>query len=466
MTKIHLDDTIAAIATPIGEGGVSIIRVSGKNTREIVGSVFRPYKTHKLRDYASHTIHLGCLDDSGGQLIDQCLVSTFWSPNSYTGEDLIEIGLHGGLVVTHRALAAVVNAGARHAEPGEFTKRAFLNGKIDLMQAEAVLDLIKAKSEKASKIAAGQLCGELSLKLKSMKDELMRLYAHMEAFIDFPDEQIEIYSDETIGQKIKAVQREIQNLIRSFTWGSLIREGIQIVIAGKPNVGKSSLFNALLEMDRALVSEYAGTTRDQLEEQIEIGGITARLIDTAGLMTETTHPLDRMGVERTREILAKADLCLFVVDGSNALTQEDLRAYQDLCRAAKGPKIILMNKTDLTCNIDRKALSEMAGETVVLGISAKTQKGLNDLEEKIIQMIFQQGISNEGEQITRLRHKQSLESALSATERMQDAFGERQSLEFVTLELKAALDALSEMIGEVYSEDLLDVIFAEFCIGK
>lgn len=469
MPNIHLEDTIAAIATPLGEGGISVIRVSGPETFEITGKVFRPFKG-ALTSFQSHTIHGGSAVDADGRMLDQVLASIFRGPHSYTGQDIIEISSHGGLVVSKKILECLIAAGARHAEPGEFTRRAFLNGKIDLTQAEAVLDLIKAKSEKAAGIAIRQLGGTLSLQFKSLKDELMKMYAHMEAFLDFPEEHLEVYDNQTFHQKYDAILGQLRQLTASFERGALIREGALVVIAGRPNVGKSSLFNALLARDRALVSEFPGTTRDSLEEAIEINGLYLRLVDTAGLAPELEagHPVDRMGMEKTRQALAEADAFLYIVDRSQPLTLADTEVYREIMKAAAAgaspkPVLCVANKSDLPGKINPEALKKMTGGEY-LGISASRKTGFDLLEKKLSEIFTVS--ATEGEQVTRLRHKQALEEALQALELSRQAFLNKDSLEFVVADLTRALKALQELVGEVYNEDLLDVIFSEFCIGK
>lgn len=468
MPEIHLEDTIAAIATPAGEGGISVLRLSGPDSFRVLAKIFKPVKG-KLEDFSSHTVHLGEIA-AGGQRIDQVLVSLFLAPNSYTGQDVLEISAHGGLVVTKNILDLLIKNGARHAEPGEFTKRAFLNGKIDLTQAEAVLDLIRAKSEKSLTAAVRQLGGSLSQRFKEIKDELMKMYAHMEAFLDFPEEDLEIYEDKVFAAKFSKITEEIQALIAGFARGSLLREGALVAIAGKPNVGKSSVFNALLSRDRALVSEHPGTTRDTLEEAIEVGGIYLRLVDTAGLSPEIgkKNPVDLMGMERTRQILKDADSFLYILDGSAAIEDADRLVYEEITRinSASGskPVLVLINKSDLPQKIDKKVLQQMTGHKNVIEISAKDKKGFENLEESLRKTFSSFEVA--GEQITRLRHKNALEEAAASLRQSQAAFLKRDSLEFVVEDLKRSIDVLRELIGEIYSEDLLDVIFSEFCIGK
>lgn len=469
MPDIHLDDTIAAIATPLGEGGISVIRLSGAECFKVLDGIFMP-KSGKLESFPSHTIHLGTFKEKSGREVDQVLVSIFRNPHSYTGQDVLEISSHGGLVVTKQILDLLITAGARHAEPGEFTKRAFLNGKIDLTQAEAVLDLIRAKSEKSVETAVRQLTGELSRKFKTLKEELMKMYAHMEAFLDFPEEHLEVYEDKVFSAKFDAVEKEVKALIAGFKRGSLLREGALVVLAGKPNVGKSSLFNTLLARDRALVSEFPGTTRDALEEAIEIGGFYIRLVDTAGLSQQgLEHPVDLLGMEKTRESLKHADCFLYVIDGSAPLDAADVAAYDSIRKTFEEqekikPVLALINKSDLSQRVDLHSVREIMQESKLIEISAKTKQGFEVLEKELAGIFSP--VQKDSEQITRLRHKNTLEESLNSLQSARGAFLRQESLEFVVADLKRAIDLMRELVGEIYSEDLLDVIFSEFCIGK
>ncbi len=464
MPEFRLEDTIAALATPVGEGGLAVIRVSGPETFSIVKALFHFKKEQDLFLLPSHTLHFGEIRNEKGEPLDQVIISLFRAPHSYTGENVIEMSTHGGVTVSRRILDLLIQKGARHAEPGEFTKRAFLHGKMDLTQAEAVLDLIKAKSEKSLEAAVRQLKGTLSRKLKVLKDELMNLYAHMEAYLDFPDEHLEVYSDHEMLQRLEKIRNQVETLLASFKRGILLREGVRMAIVGKPNVGKSSLFNALLERDRALVSEYPGTTRDMLEEALEIKGTYIRMVDTAGLTAIPGHPLEQMGMEKTREVLKEAQLYLFLVDGSSFLEEADEMVFQEIPQGK--PLLVLITKGDLPQKITAKEIQKQFPAGEILKLSARTREGLSYLEEKIADLILRESSGQEGEQITRLRHKNALEAAQTALLRSENAFCAKQSLEFVIADLKIALDALRELIGEIYSEELLDVIFSEFCIGK
>ena len=462
MPGIRLEDTIAAVATPSGEGGISVIRVSGCLAVEIVSKVFIP-KRGVLKDFASHTLHFGEIKEKG-IVLDQAVAGLFLAPHSYTGEEVVEISTHGGILVTRKILNSLIQSGARHAEPGEFTKRAFLNGRIDLTQAEAVLDIIKAKSEKSLETAMSQLGGSLSQKFKILKDKIMKIYAHLESFLDFPDEDLEIYSDKEFAEKFTEIETELQVLIDSFQRGSIFREGLRAAIVGRPNAGKSSLFNVLLARDRALVSEVPGTTRDMLEEAVEIGGFYIRLLDTAGLSVEAANLLDRMGMEKTREAVKNSDLYIYVADGSRALDAEEEKIFENL--DPRKPLMAVLNKSDLGVVADFEKFKSKIKISSIVRISTKTREGINDLEESLSSLILKGKIENSREQITRLRHKNALEESLINFKRAHESFSRRESLEYAAEDVKVSLDSLRELIGEIYSEDLLDVIFAEFCIGK
>lgn len=463
MSKLDLEDTIAAIATPVGEGGIAVIRVSGPGAFEAVEPFFISHEHEKLSKAPANTIRWGKFADPAGFLVDQVLISCFRAPRSYTGQDVIEISCHGGFAVTRKILGFLLGKGVRHAEPGEFTRRAFLNGKLDLTQAEAVLDLIRAKSDRSLDIAIRQLSGSLSRTLKELKDALMRLLAHMEAYLDFPEEDIEVNVKTGMQDQFTGVQEKIRSLVAGFERNQLIREGILVTIVGKPNVGKSSLFNALLERDRALVSDLPHTTRDHLEEALEIRGFYVRLRDTAGLISTPEHPLDKMGMDQTLVALRESHVVLYMVDGSVPLEEADRHVF----RLIPGNKkvIALVNKSDLSSRVESKEFKTFLGDKPRIRLSAKTREGFKELEEQIADCL-EQGTSEMGEQITKLRHKKALEAALGSLRRAEKSFQSKMSLEFVTPDLREALEAMKELTGEVYSEDLLDVIFSEFCIGK
>ncbi len=462
MPEINLDDTIAAVATPPGEGGIAVIRISGPAAFKIADAVFFSPRG-KLSDFESHTLHYGevCAD---GKKLDQALASVFRAPNSYTGQDVVEISSHGGLLITRKILDLIIKNGARHAEPGEFTKRAFLNGRMDLTQAEAVLDLIKAKSERALETAGRHLTGSLSRKLNEVKESIMKIYAHLEAFLDFPEEDLEVYTDKEFTARFEKTQRSLEQLLAGFARGAALREGIGVAIVGRPNAGKSSLFNTLLARDRAIVSEYPGTTRDVLEEAIELSGLYIRLIDTAGLASENENPLDRMGMEKTRAVLKGVQGYLYVLDASAPLEKgdRDILCEIDLSK----PVLFAMNKSDLPQRLSESDLKKIAQGRSCVKVSSRTREGIETLEKKLFEILWGPGTESAGEQITRLRHKNSVEEALNALKNAREAFSRRESLEYVAEDVKVSLNSLKELVGEVYSEHLLDVIFSEFCIGK
>jgi len=463
MAKIDMGDTIAAIATPSGEGGIAVIRVSGPDAFKAVERFFVSHEKTKLSAGAANTVHWGKFVDAAGLPIDQVLVSIFRAPRSYTGQDVLEISCHGGLAVTKKILELLLENGIRHADPGEFTRRAFLAGKIDLTQAEAVLDLIQAKSSRSLAIAIRQLSGSLSKALKEMKDELLKLLAHMEAYLDFPEEDIEVGVKTGMQKQFDSLQAKIRSLLSGFDRNLLVREGALITLVGKPNVGKSSLFNALLERDRALVSELPHTTRDQLEEALEIRGFYVRLRDTAGLISTPGHPLDKMGMDRTLEALQESHLVLYVVDGSVPLEEADRHVFRSIPKNKR--TLVLINKSDLPGKVRTEELKDLLGARPRIKLSAKTREGFKELESAIAGFLETE-TAETGEQITKLRHKKDLEKAGEALHRAEKSFQNKLSLEFVTPDLRAALESMKEMTGEVYSEDLLDVIFSEFCIGK
>ena len=464
MPNVNLEDTITAIATPPGEGGIAVIRLSGPESFSIAEKVFKPAKGN-ISDFNTHTIHFGSVINPKGEVMDQAYISLFRNPKSYTGEDVAELSIHGGFVLSRQVLHLIIEAGARHAEPGEFTKRAFLNKKIDLAQAEAVLDLIKSKSEKSAKVAIQQLSGTLSRRIALMKDQLMKMYAHMETFLDFPDEDVEVYNDTQFQEKFGVIQKEIQGLLDGFQRSILIREGLSVVLVGRPNVGKSSLFNKLLERDRALVSAFPGTTRDTLEEAIELEGFLIRLIDTAGIQS-TQDPVEKMGIEKTKQALKQGDLFVFLVDGSQGFDEADQKAFESIPKDRAA--LVCVNKSDLENKLDLKEVSTLTKQSdkEFLRISTKTGKGLDAFEKSLIQKMNQGSCESDREQITRLRHKNALEKALTSLIAAEKAFYKKESLEFVIEDIKASLQEMQELMGEVYSEDLLDVVFAEFCIGK
>ena len=482
----HLDDTICAIATPIGEGGVGIIRVSGPRSLDIASNVVTLRSGHALGEISTHTL---CLADivlsstpSDFQLngnhvtpLDQVLVAIMRAPKSFTGENTVEIHCHGGQLLLSMACEAVIQQGARLAEPGEFTKRAFLNGRMDLTQAEAVLDTIRATTSAGLKVAQEQLRGKLSSKIGQIRDDLIRLLANLEAGMDFVEEDISFITSDDLTRSLKGVLKDISTILNTSDDGRLLREGLIAAIIGKPNVGKSSLLNALLETDRAIVSPVPGTTRDALEEGVKILGVCIRLIDTAGLRI-TQNDIEKEGIRRTTQALEQAGLLLIVVDGSEDLTEYDVEIIRD---NFDKKTIVVLNKADLPIKIQestvRSLLSSDAppkgnnngSEIRVVTMSAKTGMGLEKLRQEIRSLAYGPFFeSGEPIFITRLRHKVALERAKEAVTNSLFALDQHLSGECVAVDLRVALDALGEIIGVVSTEDILDHIFQEFCIGK
>ncbi len=459
---IDSHDTICAISTPIGEGGISIVRLSGDAAVRIVDDVFQAASKKKLCEASSHTVHYGHIVYEG-EVIDEVLVTVFRSPRSYTCEDIVEINTHGGIVITKRILDLFIVCGARLADAGEFTKRAFLNGRIDLTQAEAVLDVIKAKTDLSARTAGEHLSGRLSGDIKKMKDSLVSFCAHIEAFIDFPEEDIEVYQNDDFCERMSEIESALGAMIKTYQHGEIIREGVHTVIVGAPNVGKSSLLNTLLNRDRAIVSDVAGTTRDALEELIEIDGVLFRVVDTAGIMPSPQHALDYLSVEKTREHYHKGDLILFMLDGARPLSEDDHQIYQEI----KDKRyIIVINKSDMPSKIDKKIVHEWTQEESMVTISAVSLSGIRELEKALVGRVWQGAYSERDTVIMRVRHKHALEKACGNIEKAQECFRDKKGLELLAYEVRGAIGALEELIGEVYSDEILNAIFSEFCIGK
>ncbi len=452
--KLRGDDTIAAIATAMGEGAISIVRVSGPRSIPIVDSIFR--SKNPLTQAKGYTIHLGGLVSPSGSLIDQVLVSVFRSPHSYTGEDAIEISSHGGILVVRSVLAAVLASGARQADPGEFTKRAFLNGKIDLAQAEAVAGLIAAKSEKAAIASLDQLQGKLSREIHSLRSALQDICSLLELQLDFIDEGIEIAPRDVVLEKISRIEKRIENLLASHAKGRIIREGASIAIVGKPNAGKSSVFNALLNADRSIVNHNPGTTRDTIEESVQIGGMLFKLIDTAGIR-DSLDPIESEGIRRTRSSVELADATLLILDA----TDENNHSILDSISKTAKPAIIAINKIDLRI----PEFQDQVKPRPVL-VSARTGQGIEDLRNSI-QFAFESTDPHvDGFQITSIRHAELLSQALESLRSARIAVAQRLTGDIISIDLRASIGYIGEIVGEVTTDDILNSIFESFCIGK
>jgi tRNA modification GTPase len=458
-----MSDTITAIATGLVPCGIGVIRVSGDDAFSVAEAIFTARSGAPVSDFNSHTVHYGSLIDLvDGEKIDDVLLTVFRAPGSYTGEDVVEISCHGGLATMRKALEATLRAGARLAEPGEFTKRAFLNGRLDLAQAEAVNDLIRAGTDGAQRIARMQLDGGLSCRVEELEDGLMSVLARIEASIDFPDD-VEEPEREAVSESLRETADGIAELIQTFSRGRIYREGIRMVIAGRPNVGKSSLLNALLREARAIVTPVPGTTRDTIEETLSIRGIPIVAIDTAGLR-ESADAVEQIGVERAEQSLAAADLIHFVFDASEGLTEEDSNL---LARMPERPVIVAANKIDLLPVSERKipAIAAARGAPLV-PVSALTGDGLDDLEAAIESLVGGGGITAESVLVSNARHKEALESAAASLDQAIATLQSRAPFDLASVDLMAARAYLGEITGETASEDLVDRIFSEFCIGK
>jgi len=453
-------DTIAAIATPYGESAIGIVRLSGPESLDILKKVFKG----KSSSFRPRFAHYGFVVDKNGEPIDEAVVIYYKAPHSYTGEDMVELNLHGNPLILKRVLNRLLEEGARLAEPGEFTKRAFLNGKLDLTQAEAVAELISAKTELARKLALNQLQGALSKEIKPLREELLMLHALVESSIEFEEEDIPTITPEELKERLKRILQRVEQLLKTAQTGKAVREGIKLAIVGKPNVGKSSLFNRLLGEERAIVTDIAGTTRDYLEETVNLKGIPVRLIDTAGIR-EAKDTVERIGVERSLQKLKEADVVLFVVDGSKEnLSQEELKLAQTVAKSGK-PTLVVINKIDLGRKLQLPENFPLKGAPTV-EVSAKTGEGLEKLGEEILK-IAGVNAAEGGNIYISVRHENLLKRAKKALENALNYLeGEFYSPEILMLDLREATDALGEIIGEVTTEDVLGQIFSTFCIGK
>ena len=455
-------DTITAIATGTTNAGISIIRISGTDAISVADEIFVSKKgTKKLSEVKSHTLHYGSVYD-GELMLDEVLVSVMKAPNTYTTEDIVEINCHGGMIVTKKILELVLSHGARLAEPGEFTKRAFLNGRIDLSQAEAVIDIIHAKNEMALKSSVSQLKGSVQGKIKEIRANIIRDIAFIEAALDDPEHiSIDGFSDELL-ERVEQNTKDLDKLLKSADNGRILKEGIKTVILGKPNAGKSSLLNVLAGEERAIVTEIEGTTRDTLEESIHLGEVVLNLIDTAGIR-DTEDYVEKIGVEKARAFAKEADLVVYVVDASVPLDEND-REIIELIQDRKA--IVLLNKTDLEKVVTEEELREKTGKTVI-PISAKKEQGMDELEKVIKNMFFQGEISfNDEVYITNVRHKSAIAEGMKSLSQVRESIENGMPEDFYSIDLMNAYEVLGEIIGESVGEDLVNTIFKEFCMGK
>lgn len=456
------DDTITAVSTPVGEGGIGIVRLSGEDAIDIADKVFEAKNGKKVSSFKSHTVHYGHILNKG-DVVDEVILTLMRSPRSYTREDVVEINCHGGIQATRKVLDLVIFSGARLAEPGEFTKRAFLNGRVDLSQAEAVLDTIRAKTDGSLKAALKRLEGGLSKNIDGLIDKLGDIAAHIEASIDFPDEDIEPKDKIMLAKEAALVSNGIKALIDSYDKGMMMREGVLAIICGKPNVGKSSLMNLLLKRDRVIVSSIPGTTRDAVEEMIDIDGIPIRLVDTAGI-GRAKDPLGRKSAIKTKDYMNMADITLLVLDGSRKIDSKD----REIFRLVKGrKKLVIINKSDLGNKISGPELDKLSGGSEALEVSVKKNINIALLEKKIARLVwggsFEQG---ESPMVASVRHKESLDKAYKSVLSVVRALDKELYPELIAVDLKEAIFCLGLITGRSISEDILNRIFEKFCIGK
>lgn len=457
------DDTIAAIATAPGEAGIGIIRLSGSVAIDILDKVFRGKKSKSALDIPSRVVSYGHIVDENGNVIDEVLAIIMRKPSSYTKEDVVEIHCHGGIIPVRRIMELVLKSGAVMAEPGEFTKRAFLNGRIDLTQAEAVIDVITSKTETGLNAALNQLDGELSKELHSIMDDLLSILAHIEASIDFPEHDIEeITQDNILVAAVKAVAA-MEKLSDSFEEGKIIRDGLSTAIVGSPNVGKSSLLNILIKENRAIVTDIPGTTRDIIEEYLNIGGILVKLIDTAGIR-ETEDVVEKIGVERTKSAIVEAEVIIFVIDASMPLMREDY----DILELVKGKKVIIAaNKIDKGINEDVNKLMDDQTQGSIIRMSVKDKIGIDELEDKIKDLVYHgQASVSKNKMVTNIRHKDLLDKALDSASRAVDGLKDGVPIDLLSVDFKEAWRRLGQITGDVVEEDIIKEIFSKFCIGK
>lgn len=454
--------TIAAISTASGVGGIGIIRLSGEKAFNIIEKIFIP--KNKNKEIKGYTFKYGnIINPKTNEVLDEVLVSYFIKPHSYTMENMCEINSHGGNIVMQNILEVCLENGAELAEPGEFTKRAFLNGRIDLSQAESIIDIINSKTKKESKASLKQLEGFLSKKIKSIRKEIMDVMVDIEADIDYPEYDIEEITENKVDNMLKAVEKELINLKNTFDNGKIIKDGIKVAIVGKPNAGKSSLLNALLKEERAIVSKYKGTTRDSIEELMNIDGIPIKIIDTAGIR-EASDEIEKIGIKRSKEIADNADLLIAIFDISANIDEEDMEII-DLIRDKKS--IIVLNKIDLieeNINIDSR-ISDLNKK--IIKISALTQDGIEKISKTIVEMFKINEINIDDEIIvTNTRHKNLINKALNSTENAQISLENKMPMDILAIEIKNILEDLGEITGEDVSENIINEIFAKFCLGK
>ena len=457
-------DTIAAISTPPGEGGIGIVRISGEEAIAIADRVYQ-MGSKKISDQDSHTIHYGrVVDPKTDQVVDEVMVTLMKAPKTYTKEDVVEINSHGGILAVNKVLQLVLNNGARLAEPGEFTKRAFLNGRVDLSQAEAVMDMIRAKTDKAMQVAVNQMDGDLSKLIRNLRQEILDTLAQVEVNIDYPEyDDVEEMTSQMLLEKAQSVKSQVKALLETAQQGKVLREGLATAIIGRPNVGKSSLLNKLLREEKAIVTDVAGTTRDIVEEYVSVKGVPLRLIDTAGIR-DTEDQVERIGVERSRKAIQDADLVLLVFNQHEALTDEDLA----LIEATKDHKrIVILNKSDLDQHLDLDRLSQALPDADFITTSAMTDLGLTDLEDKIADLFFSgQTGDRDATYVSNPRHISLLNKAADALDEVIEGIDLGMPVDLVQVDMTRAWDYLGEITGDSVQDELITQLFSQFCLGK
>jgi len=460
MPKENFNDTIAAISTPTGEGGIGIVRLSGPQALIVAGKIFVAASKEDPADFKSYTVHYGRVIDQG-KVIDEVILTLMRKPRSYTREDVVEINCHGGIVALRKVLDLVLEKGCRLASPGEFTRRAFLNGRIDLAQAEAVIDIIRAKTDSALKVGMEQLRGGLSQEISKIRQGVLDILVHLEASIDFPEEGIREEGGATIALRLEEVAAQLHKLLESASRGRIFREGLRVVICGKPNVGKSSLLNALLKKERSIVTSVAGTTRDTIEEMIDIKGIPVRVVDTAGIL-KPRNLIEKKAVHRAKMQVAVADLILILFDANHKLDIADRRLIRTVKKRAS---IAIINKIDLKVRIEKKEIFRQFSK--VIELSAKSAKNINLLEDALCDLVYQGRLSSQELMlVSNLRHIQALKDAEKLVVEAKHAAAAKFSPELTAQNLKDACVYLDQILGKSFSAEILDKIFADFCIGK
>jgi len=457
-----MKDTIAAISTPMGEGGIAVIRLSGDKSLAVAEAVFQS-KT-KLAEAPTHTVHYGhIVDPLSKERVEEALVTVMRAPRSFTMEDVVEVSCHGGLVSVRKVLELLLQSGARLAEPGEFTKRAFLNGRIDLTQAEAVIDLIRSKSDRAFKVALKQVEGNLSKRIKALRYKLVELMAHIEVNIDYPEHDVEELTSAHIQTNTKDAIAEIEGLLRSASQGKILREGIVTAIVGRPNVGKSSLLNALAQENKAIVTDIPGTTRDVIEEFVTVNGIPLKLLDTAGIR-ETSDVVEQIGVSRSRGALEDADMVLLVLSAAEPLHEDDHKLLEEL---KSKQTIVVVNKTDLPMQLDLDIIRNAIPEERLVLLSVQEQVGLDQLEKAISALFFTGEVeSGDITYVSNVRHIHLLKQALGSLQEALHAAEMMVPIDMIQIDIRNAWEQLGEIIGDAVGESLIDQIFSQFCLGK